>query len=124
MKTRNISFILLGVAVLVLKSHYSGPFEVPVHSYAGNIAVSFAVYFLALRIPAGSGYRRLYASAIALAAVELFEVFDGFGIMSNTYDPVDLAANFAGVMAGLALDFLLDGKNRIPGPPHQQTPDA
>jgi hypothetical protein len=44
-KARNVFFVLLGVAALLLKSHYSGPFVEIVHSYAGNIAASFAVYF-------------------------------------------------------------------------------
>ena len=34
--------------MLVFKRHYSGPYEVLIDSYAGNVAVSFAVYFIAV----------------------------------------------------------------------------
>jgi glycopeptide antibiotics resistance protein len=107
MRTRNIGLILIGAAVLVFKSRYSGAFEVLVHSYAGNVAVSFAVYFMALFIPVDSKNKRLLSAGLALAAVELFEVFDGFGFMSNTYDSLDLAANLAGVGIGFLLDTAL-----------------
>ncbi len=104
---RNLVFIMLGVAVLVLKRHYSGPLEDVVRSYAGNVAVSFAVYFNALFTPVQSRYKRLWAAALALAAVELFEVFDGFGIMSNVYDSMDLVANAVGVLLALGVDTAL-----------------
>jgi len=107
MKTRNVGFVLLGGAALVFTAHYSGPLEVFVHSYAGNIGVSFAVYFMALQIPIESKHKRLLAAGLALAAVELFEVFDGFGIMSNVYDSLDLVANLVGVAIGFALDTAL-----------------
>jgi len=110
-RTRNIGFILLGTAILMLKSRYSGPFEVPVHSYAGNVAVSFAVYFWALLIPAGSKYGKAFAALLALAIVELFEIFDGFGFMSNTYDPLDLLANLAGVSIAWGIDTALTTKS-------------
>ena len=45
-KARNVSFVLLGVAALVLKRHYSGPFVEIIHSYTGNVSASFAVYFV------------------------------------------------------------------------------
>ncbi len=104
MRIRNITFILLGVAVLLLKSRYTGPFEVLVHSYLGNVAVSFAAYFWAHLIPIKHKHERLFSAGIALAIVELFEVFDGFGFMSNAYDPIDLIANLVGIMVGLAVD--------------------
>jgi hypothetical protein len=105
--TRNIVFIMLGVAVLVFKRHYSGPFEAVIDSYAGNVAVSFAVYFNALFVPIQSRYKRLWAAGLALAAVELFEVFDGFGIMANVYDSIDLIANAVGVLLALIVDTAL-----------------
>jgi hypothetical protein len=36
---------------------------------------------------------RFIASSHAFSVAELFEVSGGFGIMRNTYDPLDLAAN-------------------------------
>ena len=101
---RNIVFIMIGVAVLVFKRHYSGPCESMVYAYAGNVAVSFAVYFNALNAPVKVRYKQLWAAGLALAAVELFEVFDGFGIMSNVYDALDLVANGVGVILALVVD--------------------
>jgi hypothetical protein len=111
-RMRNIGFVMLGVAVLVFKRHYSGPFEAVVYAYAGNVAVSFAVYFNALLVPVKVRYKQLWAAGLALAAVELFEVFDGFGIMSNAYDTIDLVANAVGVMLALVVDTAL-GFHRI-----------
>jgi hypothetical protein len=91
----------------MFKSRYTGPFAVLVHSYAGNVAVSFAVYFLALYVPIENKYKKLMAMGIALAAVELFEIFDGFGIMSNVYDDLDLVANIVGVVTAFAFDTTL-----------------
>jgi hypothetical protein len=41
-----------------------------------------------------------------LLAVTAFELADGFGLMSNVYDPIDLAANAAGVALAWAVDSL------------------
>lgn len=41
---------------------------------------------------------------LALTCVESFEAFDGFGLMANTYDPIDLLANAIGVGCALGLD--------------------
>jgi hypothetical protein len=46
------------------------------------------------------------AAGTALAAVEAFEVFNGFGFMSNVYDPFDLLASAAGIGMALALDLV------------------
>ena len=106
-KMRDISFVFLGVAVLVSNRYYAGPCEVLIHSYASNVAVSFAVYFIVLQVPVMSAHKRLWAAGLALAAVELFEIFDGFGIMSNVYDSIDLAANAVGVLLALIVDTAL-----------------
>ena len=103
-RIRDIGFILLGVAVLVFKRHYSGPYEAVIDAYAANVAVSFALYFNANLVAVKFRYRRLWAAGLALAAVELFEVFDGFGIMSNVYDSMDLVANGIGVLLALVVD--------------------
>lgn len=103
---RNVFFALLGAAGLVLKRHYSGPYRDMVHSYGGNVAVSFAVYFILsnVRLHFHSRYDRLLTAAAALLVVELFEVTNGFGVMMNTYDPLDLLANGVGVAVALAVD--------------------
>ncbi len=85
------------------KSGYRGPYEVLVHSYAGNTGVSFAVYFLMLlSVP-----RRWVAAALAMGVVCLFEAADGFGVMTNTYDGWDYAANGVGVGLGWAADAVI-----------------
>lgn len=111
-KARNICLVLLGIALLVFKSRYTGPFEIFVHSYVGNVSVSFAIYFLALRIPFETQHKRLWTACIALATVELFELFDGFGLMSNVYDGWDLLANLVGVAIAFALDAALSNRQR------------
>jgi hypothetical protein len=101
---RNILFDLLGVLVLILKSHYTGRFSEGVHSYAGNFAVSFSIYFLAAIAASQVGLGRAAAAVGALLVVEAFEITNGFGVMSNTYDPVDLLANAAGIGFAILVD--------------------
>ena len=106
-KARNVSFVLLGVAALVLKRHYSGPFVEIIHSYTGNVSASFAVYFVVRLLTSGWRYERLVTAGIALLVVELFEATNGFGVMTNVYDPVDFVANAVGVGLALVLDTLV-----------------
>jgi hypothetical protein len=105
---RNIIFILSGVFVLIFKRYYSGPQKDLVLSYGSNISVSFAVYFIALlafdRLPQS----RLLATIGSLLAVEVFELTNGFGFMSNVYDPRDYLANALGISLALVVDLLLD----------------
>ena len=108
-KRRNVLFVLLGAAALVLKGRYAGPLQGLVQSYGGNVAASFAVYFIVLNLPFPPRYLRLSAAALALAVVELFEAANGFGIMSNTYDALDFAANAVGIVLAVALDAATGG---------------
>jgi len=107
-RIRNLIFILLGVFILIFKRHYSGPLEELIYSYASNISVSFAVYFIALlgfdKLP----QHRLLAVLGSLLAVELFELTNGFGFMTNVYDPRDYLANALGITMALVVDLLLD----------------
>ena len=109
-KGRNVLFVLLGVAVLVLKPMYSGPFEEIVYAYAGNVSVSFAVYFLLTNLEFPQKHKGALAAICAFLVVELFEAFDGFGVMSNTYDPIDYLANGAGIAMAFLLDTTLTGR--------------
>lgn len=106
-KARNVFFILLGVATLVMKRHYSGPFVEIVYSYGGNTSASFAVYFMVGILISGRRYGKLVTAGIALLIVELFEATNGFGVMTNVYDPADFVANVFGVGLALGLDTLL-----------------
>jgi hypothetical protein len=108
---RNVLFVLIGVGVLMLKRHYAGPYLEAVHSYAGNIAVSFAVYFVVNHLPFRPRLKRILSVCLALAAVELFEAFDGFGIMTNVYDPIDFFANAVGVALAWTIDSHLARKS-------------
>ena len=109
---RNLRFVVLAVVLFLLKRQYSGPSRELIHSYAGNVTVSFALYFVFLKLCMMSPrFGRLIAAAVVLACVESFEVFNGFGFMANTYDPFDLLANAIGVGCALGLDTILR-KNR------------
>jgi hypothetical protein len=108
-KARNVLFVLLGVAGLVLKGHYVGPYHEAVRSYGGNIAASFAVYFVVANLPFHPRFKRLSTAGLALAVVELFEALDGFGVMTNVYDQVDFAANAVGIALALLADTQTDG---------------
>ena len=109
---RNIFFVLFGIAALVLKRHYSGPFVEVVFSYGGNASASFAVYFVIRIFTSGwiltSGWRygRLLTAGIALLVVELFEATNGFGVMTNVYDPVDYLANALGIALAYCVDLI------------------
>jgi hypothetical protein len=105
--TRNLLFVLLGVGVFLLRRLYTGPLQEVVHAYAGNVSVSFALYFVLLNLQVPFRIRRLTAATLAFAAVELFEAFNGFGVMANYYDPVDFAANAVGIALALGLDAVL-----------------
>ena len=117
-KARNVLCVLAGVAVLVLKKHYTGPGEQLVMDYGGNTAVSFALYFLFLRLPIQGVFGKQFAAVVALAVVELFEATDGFGLMTNTYDPIDFVANAAGVALALTADCIWHATVL-----HRKTPD-
>lgn len=99
-------FVFLGVLGLVFKDRYVGQFEQPVHSYAGNITASFAVYFIVANLFSRSRFRRLLTVGLALVVVELFELSDGFGVMSNVYDPFDLVANTVGITLACVADLM------------------
>jgi len=111
-RTRNVFFALLGAAGLVLKGHYSGPYQQAVHGYGGNIAASFAVYYVVALLPLPPRFGKLLTAGLALVVVELFEASNGFGVMTNVYDPVDFAANAVGIALALAADSVTDGISR------------
>jgi hypothetical protein len=106
-RAQDVLFILLGVAGLVVKGQYSGPADDLVHSYGGNVAASFAVYFLAKRVTTRSNVPRASAAGLAFIVVQLFEVLDGFGVMKNVYDRLDIAANTAGIVFAVTLDVVV-----------------
>jgi hypothetical protein len=106
-KIRYLLFILIGALVLMLKHNYSGPYTEIVKSYSGNISVSFAVYFIICFSSDNWEKNKFITALIALLAVELFEITNGFGIMKNVFDAIDLLANLIGVGMALGLDLLI-----------------
>jgi hypothetical protein len=106
LKARNVLLVLLGLAALVMKRHYSGPFVDIVHSYGGNASASFAVYFVIRIVTLGWRYGGLLTASVALLVVGLFEATNGFGVMTNVYDPADFVANALGVGLALVVDTL------------------
>lgn len=113
---RNLLFALPAIVLFLLKKQYAGPFQELIHSYAGNVTVSFALYFVFLKLCMMSPrFGRFVAATVVLVCVESFELFDGFGFMSNTYDPFDLLANAIGVGFALSLDTTLS-RNRSQKP--------
>jgi hypothetical protein len=125
-KARNVLFVLLGVAALVLKGSLVESSAGGVHRWGGNLAASFACYFLASIPPIRTRHRKLVAAASALVAVEAFEATNGFGVMSNVYDPIDFAANALGVGLALMIDASL-GRLTAPRTPkqgHRSSPPA
>jgi hypothetical protein len=55
-------------------------------------------------LTAGWKYGRLVTACLALLVVELFEATDGFGVMTNVYDPVDYLANTLGIALAFSVD--------------------
>ena len=103
LRKRNVLMVLAGVTALLIKSWFSDSIGDIVHDYLGNVAASFAVFFL-IAIAAASGLHRIWVAVIALAIVEAFELTDGFGVMTNVYDPFDYLANALGVILAYFVD--------------------
>jgi hypothetical protein len=105
LQRRNVLMVLAGVAGLLLKGWLSASIGELAYSYAGNLVVSFAVYYL-VSIAAGSGLHRAAIAVIALLLVEAFEWTDGFGCMANVVDPFDYVANALGVALAVSVDLV------------------
>jgi len=103
-RTRNTVFTLLGAAGLVLKRRYSDSLSDVALSYGGNVAASFSVYFIVRLLVARARLNRAASAIMALLVVELFEATNGFGVMMNVYDPLDLLANALAVALAVAVD--------------------
>ena len=110
---RNIAFVLVGITLFLLMPAYHGPLEEAIHDQGGNVTISFALYFAAAIAASRHGFSRLAAATATLLAVEAFEAFNGFGVMANTYDPLDFLANAVGVGAAVVVD--LASARRIGG---------
>ena len=102
--------VLAGVAALLIKSWFLNSTGSLAHAYLGNVAASFAVFFV-VAFAAAPKLHRIWIAALALAIVEAFELTDGFGLMTNVYDPFDYLANVLGVALACLVDiFFVDTK--------------
>lgn len=106
-RVRNVLLVLLGVAALVSKAHYTGPFAELVHRYGGNATGSFAAYFVVRIVTSGWRQGRLLTAGVVFLFAGLFEATNGFGVMTNVYDPVDFAGNALGVAVAVVVDTLV-----------------
>jgi hypothetical protein len=70
------------------------------------------VYYVVALLPLPSRFGKLLTAGLALAVVELFEALNGFGVMTNVYDQVDLAANAVGIALALAVDVVISRISR------------
>ena len=97
-------FVLLGVILLVLKQKYNGPYPEIINSYLGNFSISFAVYFIIEFNDNLWKKNKVITAIIAIAIVSLFELTNGFSVMTNVYDTFDLLVNIVGVLLAITLD--------------------
>ncbi len=106
LRTRNVVLVLLGVTALLIKGWFRDSIGGLAQDYLGNVSASFATYFL-IAIATAPKLHRIWVAAIALAIVEAFELTNGFGVMTNVYDPFDYLANTLGVALAGCVDLLL-----------------
>lgn len=104
-RIHDVLLVLAGIAGLLAKKWLSQALGELALSYLGNLAASFSVYFL-VRIAFGAKLGRLAIAGIALALVETFELTNGFGVMSNVFDPFDYPANALGIAAAILVDMI------------------
>jgi hypothetical protein len=101
----DVVLVLAGITGLLAKKWLSPALGELALCYFGNLAASFSVYFL-VRIAFGAKLGRLAIAGVALAVVETFELTNGFGLMSNVYDPFDYLANALGIAAAFLVDMM------------------
>ena len=116
---RTLVMVILGVTCLLLKRWFTKYLGDLAFSYVGNLSASFAVYFLVsytaklsaatavhlpISIPPMPKLTHVMVAAVALIVVESFEFTNGFGIMSNVYDPLDYLANAIGIGLAICVD--------------------
>jgi uncharacterized membrane protein YjdF len=103
---RNVAMVLIGVVALLSKSWFRESLGNLAYAYLGNLSASFAVFFV-VAIAAAPKLHRIWIAAIAMAIVDAFELTNGFGVMTNVYDPFDYLANSLGVALAFCVDLIL-----------------
>ena len=97
--------VLVGITALLSKSWFRDSIGNLAYAYLGNLAASFAVYFV-VGIAAPPRLHRIWTAVVALALVEVFELTNGFGVMTNVYDPFDYLANGLGIVLAYCVDLV------------------
>jgi hypothetical protein len=103
---RNVAMVIIGVVALLSKSWFRESLGSLAYAYIGNLSASFAVFFI-VAIAAAPKLHRIWIAAMAIAIVDAFELTDGFGVMTNVYDPFDYLANGLGVALAFCADLVL-----------------
>ncbi len=111
---RNLLMVIVGVICLLLKRWFAKYLGDLAFSYIGNLSASFAVYFLISIAPIPK-LTRVMIAAVALLVVESFEFTNGFGIMTNVYDPFDYLTNAIGIGFAICVDAGLSRVLRVKG---------
>jgi len=96
---------LIGTIGLLSKSWFRDSIGDLAYAYLGNLAASFAVFFI-VAIAAPPRLHRIWSAVVALAIVEAFELTNGFGVMTNVYDPFDYLANGLGIALAYCVDLV------------------
>ena len=127
---RDLLMVIVGAICLLLKRTVTKYLGDLAFSYMGNLSASFAVYFLVsytanlsasfaaylpISIAPMPKLRPVMIAAVALLVVESFEFTNGFGIMSNVYDPLDYLANAIGIGFAICVDAGLSRVLRVKG---------
>ncbi len=116
---RDVILDLAGVAGLLMKSWARRCleelglrlFECSRLFLSGECGFQFAVYFLA-SIAARTRLNHVAIAVLALGVVEGFEFTNGFGMMTNVYDPLDYLANALGVALAYVVDVVSTGSSQ------------
>ena len=111
---RQLLMVLGGTVCLLLKRWFAKYLGDLAFSYVGNLSASFAVYFL-VSMATVPKLTRVMAAMLALLVVESFEFTNGFGIMTNVYDPFDYLANAIGIGLAICVDAGLSRVLRVKG---------
>ena len=82
LRKRNVLMVLVGVTALLIKSWFQDFPCSLARDYLGNVAASFAIFFL-IAIAAAPKLHRIWVAVIALTIVEAIELTDGYGVMTK-----------------------------------------